>query len=159
MQISGVAKKAFLAGLGIGLVAAAAPPARAWFRTVSYMQPLGQPDIAVELPITSDGTTGTPNGNSTTSIYGDYYWVQLGAGKSLSVSLQACSIAFTSTGGSCGTTTTGTYTTASGNADVAGIPKWVGTNSVWDYFWVTAYISATTGTPGVYFMGVGITGT
>lgn len=148
-------KRAFLMGIAFGLVAATVGTADAWFRTVpanGNVAPVGGPGQTIGFP--SDGTTGTPNGNSATSVFADFYIVGLTSGTQ-NVRMIACGQAFNGTTLSCGAPIINTYT-ANGAYDAL-VPKWSGTGSPWDYF--TVLITNWAGTGTVYPTGIGVTGT
>jgi hypothetical protein len=150
------AKQAFAVGLAFGFVAATAGTAKAWFRTMpanGNLAPIGGPGQTIPFP--SDGTSGTPNGNSATSIYADFAIVGLPSGQTSQVRMIACGQAFNGASLLCGSPTTITYT-ANGNYDVL-LSKWGGTGSQWDYF--TVLITNMAGAGTVYPTGIGVTGT
>lgn len=149
-------KRAYLVGIVFGLVAASVGTANAWFRTVpanGNVAPVGGPGQTIVFP--SDGTSGTPNGNSTTTIFADFRIVGLPAGTSQQVRMIACGQAFNGTSLFCGAPIITTQT-ANGAYDVV-VPKWSGTGSVWDYF--TVLITNWAGTGTVYPTGIGVSGT
>jgi hypothetical protein len=153
------AKQAFLIGLAFGLVGAAAGTAKAWNRTVpanGNLAPLGGPGQTIPFP--SDGTSGTPNGNSATYVYVDFSIVGLPAGQTATVRMIACGQAYNGASMLCGTPYSPTYT-ANGNYDVAlsQSSRWGGTGSVWDYF--TVLITNMSGSGTVYPTGIGVQGT
>jgi hypothetical protein len=156
MKISSAAKRAFLAGAAIGVIGASVQPALAWSRTVSNMTIVPHNGSTVNVMFPSDGaTSGTPNGNATTQIYGDYYWG--GAGGTFTMNLQACGICYNLACGSCGVPTNVSHTGTSGHSDDP-VNLWTGSQSIWDYFWLTASLSSVSGSPTVYLMGFGVGG-
>jgi hypothetical protein len=150
------AKQAFAVGLAFGLVAATAATAKAWVRTMpanGNLAPIGGPGQTIPFP--SDGTSGTPNGNSATSVFADFYIVGLSSGQTSQVRMIACGQAFNGATLLCGTPQINTYS-ANGHYDVS-VPKWSGTGSVWDYF--TVLITNWAGSGTVYPTGIGVSGT
>jgi hypothetical protein len=148
--------RVFLVGLVLGLVGSTAGVADAWFRTAPASNgflPVGGPGLTIPFP--SDGTSGTPNGNSTTTVYADFYIVGLSSGQSQSVRMIACGQAFNATVLFCGAPIINTYT-ANGAYD-ASVPKWSGTGSPWDYF--TVLVTNWDGPGTVYATGIGVIGT
>lgn len=146
----------FIAGLAFGLVGSIAGLADAWYRTApagNGFLPVGGPGLSIPFP--SDGTSGTPNGNSATAVYADFYIVGLASGQSQSVRMIACGQAFNATVLSCGAPIINTYS-ANGAYDVS-VPRWGGTGSPWDYF--TVLITSWEGPAGVYATGIGVFGT
>lgn len=148
-------KHVLLAGLAFGLVASLTGVADAWYRTMpsSALLPVGGPGL--DIPFPSDGTAGTPNGNSTTAVYADFYIVGLPSGQAQSVRMIACAQAFNSLSLGCGAPVIDTYS-ANGAYD-APVPKWIGTGSPWDYF--TVLVTNWSGAGTVYSTGIGVIGT
>jgi hypothetical protein len=143
-------------GLAFSLIASAAGMAHAWYRTVSATGTFIPPDggrVIIQFP--SDGTSGTPNGNSATAIYADFYITGLPSGATQQVRMTACGMSFNGSGGGCGAPLTNSYT-SDGFYDVS-LPKWIGTGGPWDYFSVALNNLGGGGT--VYAAGIGVVGT
>jgi hypothetical protein len=150
-----LSSKAFLAGFAFSVAASFSQVAAAtWYRTVTSTAVVEVAAAELIIPFPSDGTSGTPNGNSTTGIYVDFYVVGSGTAN---VSARACSTSYNNSGGGCGTISTNDYN--SGSSYDVSLSKWSGTSSVWDYFYVWIYTNSATGTAGVYANGIGVTGT
>jgi hypothetical protein len=76
--------KAFLIGFAFAVAVSFTQLAGAWNRTVASTALVGIGAAELIVPFPSDGTTGTPNGNSTTTVYADFY----GLGARLRLRLQ-----------------------------------------------------------------------
>ena len=146
--------KAFLVGFAFAVAVSFTQMAGAWNRTVASTALVGVGAAELIVPFPSDGTTGTPNGNSTTYVYADFYVVGSGTA---SVSARACGFGYNNSGGGCGAVSTGNYN--SGSSYDVSLQKWSGTGSPWDYFYVWFYTNSTTGSAGVYANGIGVSGT
>jgi membrane-bound metal-dependent hydrolase YbcI (DUF457 family) len=116
-----------------GLVAATST-SFAWIRTVMYTGPiLSFSNTRTRIPFPSDsGATNVPAGNNATTLYVDFSTV--GGSSPTNVILQACATAYNGAGGGCGSASIANYTQG-GIYDIS-IGKWLGTGSVYDYFYI-----------------------
>src|SRR5579871_478434 len=144
-----VGSKAFLVGFAFSVAASFTHMAGAWTRTVTSTALVPVAGAEQIIPFPSDGTSGTPNGNSTTTIYVDFYVVGTG---SANVSARACGMGYNNTGGGCGTVSTANY--AAGSSYDVSLSKWSGSGSAWDYFYVWIGVNSATGTATTYANGI-----
>ena len=101
----------------------------------------------IACPFPSDTITGSTSihGNGVSTIYADYLLGEISSSLT-SLSISACSAAYNSSVGSCGTTVNPGLTMESYDVNV---PVWAGTGSMWDYF----YVSIATDDPNGIILG------
>jgi hypothetical protein len=107
----------------------------------------------IECPFPSDTINGVTSihGNGVSTVYADYLLGEI-SGSLTSLSISACSAAYSSSAGSCGTTVNPGL--ALGSYDI-NVPVWSGTGSQWDYFYVTLM---TNNPNGIILGGISATG-
>lgn len=112
---------------------AAAPAAYAWTRAILYSGPMiSRANARSRIPFPSDSGGAVPQGNKALTLYVDFSTI--GGTGSTDVTLQACATAFDGSGGGCGQATTALY--AAGAVYDIAIGKWLGTGSIFDYFYI-----------------------
>jgi hypothetical protein len=146
----------FLASVALGGTLTAATRAGAtsnWVRTVAGGACTVHPATGAASPTTGGGIIECPfpsdtiggmtsiHGNGVSAVYADYLLGEISTSITY-FSISACSAAFNSSVGSCGTTVFPSL--ALGSYDI-NVPVWGGTGSQWDYFYVALNCNSPSG--------------
>jgi hypothetical protein len=135
--------------------AAHAKASTTWTRTIHGASCVPGAEGSFTCPFTSDKLSGsTWNGaggnGGVTAIFADF---SVPGATPANVLGQACGMAYTGSGGGCGTMASKSWAAGVTSVDLS-VPVWTGTGSQWDYFWVWTDSGVQT-----HMLGIGISGT
>jgi hypothetical protein len=145
--------KAFIVGFAFSVAASFTHAASAWTRTISSGQRV---EGIIAIGFTSDGISGTPNGNSAGNVYVDILVTGNNSSAWATVQVEECGTSFNGTNGGCGGQVTNNY--QKGDYDIW-MPKWSGTGSAWDYFYVSVGVLGGSPDAEVFTYGISWSGT